>query len=436
MGEKRQYPRVAANRILVRIPTIERFRIAFLRDLSEGGMHVSTSETLPIDSIVEVELVPPGWNEPLLLEGRVSRVELDPDSYEPRATGMAIRFEELSEGIAVRLADLIAELLPETEAIDEEDDFLGLDDPHAPGPTPHSRPSRRSRKPSERIRELEEKLTAAAGAISELRERLEASEGALQDSVLRTEASERELPALRAALERAEEGRQAAEAGLASKREELAAAERLVDRLAGDKVRLDRRAKQALDELAKSRAEIVTLSDRLVSPSTGPGDRVRFLEESLARERESASLMMKALAEAEEAHRQVAGEADRLRAALAATDPSTAAPSKPPTGWIVRTLPTGPSPRPTPAPLPPTLPRIESAEEFERRVRGGAKLLRTERFRKFEPVNPAETRLAAWLERASDYGELSRSSAARMPDDQMMKLLFVFYRRQVIDLAL
>ena len=109
-AENRKNPRSATPNILVRISTRERFRHSYLKDLSEGGLFVKTDKPLPPGRTVTVDLLPPGWTDPLRLTGTVVR-----NGGEGTA-GMGIKFEGVDDHSLEALSKLLSEY---TEAVDE-----------------------------------------------------------------------------------------------------------------------------------------------------------------------------------------------------------------------------------------------------------------------------------------------------------------------------
>jgi uncharacterized protein (TIGR02266 family) len=87
---------------MVRISTAERFRAAYLRDLSEGGLFIKTDRPLPLGREVVIDLLPPGFTVPLRLAATVVR------QGEPNAPGMGVRFGELEVSIKEALRALIS----------------------------------------------------------------------------------------------------------------------------------------------------------------------------------------------------------------------------------------------------------------------------------------------------------------------------------------
>lgn len=108
-SNKRQGARPRAHKILVRISSAEKLRAHYLRDLSEGALFIRAEKTLPLDSDVEIELYPPGWEQPLVLRGRVVRVATDEAARKANQAGMAIHFQDVPDDTTERLNGLIRE---------------------------------------------------------------------------------------------------------------------------------------------------------------------------------------------------------------------------------------------------------------------------------------------------------------------------------------
>ena len=103
-GENRTSTRVSATHVMVRVATRDRFRSSYLKDLSEGGLFVRSDKPLPVGAEVVIDLLPPGWSEPLRLCGQVLRCE-----GAPGAAGMAVRFDGNEPEVLARLQQLVAE---------------------------------------------------------------------------------------------------------------------------------------------------------------------------------------------------------------------------------------------------------------------------------------------------------------------------------------
>jgi hypothetical protein len=74
------------------------------RDLSLDGVFVHTELELPADTSLEVRLIPPpGSRDPVIVRGRVRRVE----KHGPYVTGLGIQFDELRPEQVSALTDLL-----------------------------------------------------------------------------------------------------------------------------------------------------------------------------------------------------------------------------------------------------------------------------------------------------------------------------------------
>jgi Tfp pilus assembly protein PilZ len=64
-------------------------------DVSEAGLWIQTDLLLEIGTEVTLTFVPPDWDEPLCVAGRVERVQLRSRSEDRESVGMGIEFEAL-----------------------------------------------------------------------------------------------------------------------------------------------------------------------------------------------------------------------------------------------------------------------------------------------------------------------------------------------------
>src|ERR1051325_10234413 len=96
MDDRRTQNRLPVPRVLVKISTPERMRVAYLKDLSEGGVFIRTDKPLALERVVDVDLLAPGRTEPLRLRGRIVRVQNDEASKVANLQGMGVKFIEMS----------------------------------------------------------------------------------------------------------------------------------------------------------------------------------------------------------------------------------------------------------------------------------------------------------------------------------------------------
>ncbi|HZH02437.1 MAG TPA: hypothetical protein VEY30_01555, partial [Myxococcaceae bacterium] len=92
-----------------------------------------------------------------------------------------------------------------------------------------------------------------------------------------------------------------------------------------------------------------------------------------------------------------------------------------------------PEPVPLSHPVPPSPAPVEFPE-FDRRLRAGTPLLRTQRFNMHTPTEPAEILVSAWLESADTLEGLQRLARGQLSEDRISKVVFQFYSRRLIDL--
>ena len=64
-------------------------------DVSEDGLWIQTDLLLETGTEVTLTFVPPDWDEPLCVAGRVERVQLDSHPRDGAAVGMGIQFDAL-----------------------------------------------------------------------------------------------------------------------------------------------------------------------------------------------------------------------------------------------------------------------------------------------------------------------------------------------------
>ncbi len=114
------------SQVVVRIPSADRFRSHYLKDLSEGGLFIRADRTFPTGSDLTIELWPPGGAAALTLSARITRVT-EPASAQPgHPAGMAVTFISLTADAQERLRQLITEHgRPAVKPEPSENDPLG-----------------------------------------------------------------------------------------------------------------------------------------------------------------------------------------------------------------------------------------------------------------------------------------------------------------------
>jgi Tfp pilus assembly protein PilZ len=281
------------------MPEGDELRARYARDLSEGGLMISTRDVLPVDSEVEIELFAPAAEEPIRLLGRVARIAIDQSSGKSVPVGMGVKLLGLSDDAAERLAGLIAAY--GGGAADEEDTPT---DPEAVRQLARALRDHLANVLA-RIEDLKDELELYRvddRASSAVVDRLWTEKRALQDSDSdeQSEASEalerlnHENAALRKELERAMEERRAA-------LDELEAA------VADSRKTADLLDRQHIDAVEASRAELAEAEEK--------ADRLRQrLDDERARTLDAEEASRRRVDEARERARQVEQELAELLA--------------------------------------------------------------------------------------------------------------------------
>jgi uncharacterized protein (TIGR02266 family) len=115
-GERRQHPRVAAGvRVKIRFQAAEQFREAYIKDISQGGLFVRTTDLRPPGTPVEVVLLPPGVEEGFVLHGVVAHV-VEPEADLRQRPGIGVRFAEISPETRASIEAYLRTLNPLPEA--------------------------------------------------------------------------------------------------------------------------------------------------------------------------------------------------------------------------------------------------------------------------------------------------------------------------------
>ncbi|MCA1961005.1 MAG: PilZ domain-containing protein [Desulfomonile sp.] len=111
--EKRKFTRIPFETEIRLSTDTQRISASRMRNISLGGMFVVTGETLPLDSIcqVEIDLIGPASLLRIRLEADVVRVEPD---------GIAVKFTKMDMDSLVHLRHLITIHAGSPETIEEE----------------------------------------------------------------------------------------------------------------------------------------------------------------------------------------------------------------------------------------------------------------------------------------------------------------------------
>jgi hypothetical protein len=103
---KRSHPRATSRNIAAHLKAAGHTSIAVLDNISAGGVFVRTGQTLPEGTPLAVQLARPGLKEPLVISGRVVRINAA-GSNKP---GMSIAFDPMPDGIAKRVEEILRSL--------------------------------------------------------------------------------------------------------------------------------------------------------------------------------------------------------------------------------------------------------------------------------------------------------------------------------------
>ncbi len=269
-------PRAKAPRVLLRIADTGKFRENYLQDLSQGGIFIRTEKPLAVGTTLDLDLLPPGWDKPLSLRGRVARIVNDLASIERKSAGMGLTFEGLEPDVDAKLRALIIEHGGEARA-------------QAPSPVRPQEPSA----PDERLRaqlaEREQELQLASAAeqrsaarLGELqRERDELAQRTMQlsDELDRRVAQGAAAPAspdedalaqvhresteLRIRLAEADGRSAALELELRAFEQDDAQSRQLAEQLALQKNRVEKQRRTEADAAAAEHARLVAEKDAL-----------------------------------------------------------------------------------------------------------------------------------------------------------------------------
>lgn len=97
--------------VRLRIPTWERFEVLYTRDISAGGMFLRCAKPLAIGSNILLQLLTPS-GETVEINAQVAHVRAE---GEGRASGMGLRFEEVSDTVKTQLSRLLGKKAAATE---------------------------------------------------------------------------------------------------------------------------------------------------------------------------------------------------------------------------------------------------------------------------------------------------------------------------------
>lgn len=398
LEEQRKHKRVRAPSVLVRVASLDRFRTHYLRDLSEGGLFIRSERLLPIGSQVEVKLVLPGSEEPLLLPGEVVRHVPAGQGVE---TGMGVRFGALPPAVARSLKAFVDAARPV----------------QFPG-TPMAKIADDAHEVVGQLSAVRGALEARARELAEAQARLNTAverELALSKACDELRASNSSLKQMLEASEGDEPGGDPAEVSAELDRSRLEAAD-LKARLAEVEGHLDAYRSQlekVEEEGQEQRAWAVEMEEekRLLLESMAQIEANRRAE---ARQRENTVAELSEALAAEKAARlavdkklaEVMGELLQARQDLAALAKERARNAA-----------------------------LMDEGTFTGKLREGAKIGRTEKFHLHTPIDSVEARLLGWLEAVDTLKALVMMGRGNLTEQEITRLCFLFYQRGVIELV-
>lgn len=290
--ERRKFERVNIPRVLVKISTPERLRVAYLRDLSEGGVFIKTDKPLAVGRELEIDLLPPGKTEPIRLRGTVVRTLTDEAAKKAGNVGFGVKFGDIGAEAQAAVNALLDEYKDGGDSAEPE--------PADEASTP-SLDAIELKVALEKIEQLssalqsqEKELSAERKRRSELQDRMKlvaqelehakaqggaaggASSPALQSEL---DAARAETAELRLKLAEAEGDLEAFRQEVSTLEEDDAATRKIAETLAQAKAKTEAEAKRLRDEVA-------TLKRNVDLAQATTGVRVTELQKELEQERE------------------------------------------------------------------------------------------------------------------------------------------------------
>lgn len=268
-ADKRRSTRVATLKMVVRIPSVDRLRTHYLKDISEGGLFVKAEKVLPVGALLALELWPPGWDKAVELGAKVVR-SVDPETAKRDGVqgGMGVQFVNVTPDADLLLKSLVqsyqgADSKTLAEAVRKSPPGatgffmlpIDLPSPEAKGKTPMPRPSGLTPRPGAPIAAPQTRPPEPASPAPPAPESGEVKALTEQVKTLTEQAQrlEREKEEIRSA---------AAQQLLASEREKDEAKSN-ADALAGQIQQLEREKEEARANVALLAQERVELNRKL-----------------------------------------------------------------------------------------------------------------------------------------------------------------------------
>ncbi len=304
MEDRRAINRLPVPRVLVKISTPERMRVAYLKDLSEGGVFIRTDKPLQLERIVDVDLLAPGRVEPIRLRGRITRVQNDEASKAASLQGMGVKFIEMTPQADAALKALVQEYASpkatNTPPPSSVPDGSTIALKQALETTEVLRATLAQREAE--LREEHDRRQELSVRVLTLTQELEGvhargSDGqsvALEALKVELQAARAELGELKARLQQAEGNAEAYRQEIAVLEEADASTRRLAESLAQQKQKVEAELKKVRDEL-QSHAQIV--EQERSSGFARSAETTRLLEAERARRLETESQLEKQAAQ-------------------------------------------------------------------------------------------------------------------------------------------
>ncbi len=404
--DRRVHERLPVPHVLVKISTPERMRVAYLQDLSKGGLFIKTDRPLPLDRLVDVDLLPPGRATPIRVRCKVVRVKNDAEAKETKSQGMGLKFVDLEPTMMLALDALL-------------DEYQSSPAP-AEQPLAPATQTVQLKQALEEIAALTEALADRDRELAEARQRREEIEARASAQVSPTDELQSELETARAEIGELQTRLSEALGDAEAYRHELGMMEnddagmrRLAETLAQQKVELEETSASHLAEAARKleaerarRVAVERSQGELANAHVQLTARVEEFEALLVAAREQMAAAVETTTLLEAARAQIAA----LQKAPAASRPSAPAPS-------VLLVPQG---------------AAVDTDKFLSRLRANEPLFRLPRFNSFTPSDPRESGVMGLLEGCDRFSDLVVLARTMVTPVQLEKMLVGFHQLTLI----
>ncbi|MBL8955484.1 MAG: PilZ domain-containing protein, partial [Myxococcaceae bacterium] len=245
----------------MKISTPERMRVAYLKDLSEGGVFIRTDKPLALERVVDVDLLAPGRIEPIRLRGRITRVQNDEASKLANLQGMGVKFIEVTPQADTALKALVHEYatqsrpaVPVPSAV-PDGDTVALKQALETAEVLRSTLTQRETELNaehERRQELSVRVITLTQELELIKAKGSDGQSVALDALkVELQASRAELGELKARLQAAEGNAESYRQEIAVLEQDDATTRRLAETLAQQKAKAESELKRARDELAQ-----------------------------------------------------------------------------------------------------------------------------------------------------------------------------------------